>query len=96
MEEDRRYFIINLPYANIQEAYDVAIGTPNKLHRECLDHSKVAIKTTQERIDAKISSGVPFDTIFPPGGFMEFEGEQAYFDELRKEAWDDGSQMVLS
>jgi len=74
MSHIRRYFTVPIPYAEIAHTYDVCIGTP-ETQRECNDNSQLFVKATQELIDSKVNSGIPFNVIFPEGS-VEYDESQ--------------------
>ena len=71
MNEIRKYFIIDLPYAIIAYALSLDMNAKD-IHKYRLDETKIVIKTTQLLIDKKINEGVPYDIIFPPSQTNEY------------------------
>ena len=83
---DYKYFAIDLPYENVDHAKSIDINSRG-VHLECIDGSKVFIRTTQKLIDAKVKSGVKLNDIFPPSKFAEFAGSDAARSELISVGW---------
>jgi hypothetical protein len=80
--------IAGLPMEEVQHMYDICIGddgTPT-CQRKNIAETHLIVITTQDRIDAKVASGVSLDTLFPAGRVTDYdyEGLKA---ESRKVEW---------
>jgi hypothetical protein len=62
------YFILNLPYENLEHSLGICIGTPDKQKYTLDGVSKVALVTTEENIINYLiqNPNVSYNTLFPP------------------------------